>query len=87
MAILQLQSYSLPELVFWVGIMWTLMGIGWWPVAQVLMKLGGINSVFGHKLNFIDCALKGPVAGVISLFSFQSPEYAEKFNAENDSKE
>ena len=81
-----LQNYSLPELFLWVGFMWTLMGVTWWPIAWIMMKLAGVQSVFGHNLNFIDCALKGPVAGVISRCSFQSPEFAEKFNAERDSE-
>lgn len=79
-----LEDYSLPELFLWVGFMWTFMGVAFWPIAQGLMKVAGIKSVFGHKLNLIDCALKGPVSGVISLYSFQSPEYAQKMNVEID---
>lgn len=82
-----IEDYTLLELFLWVGFMWTLMGIAWWPIAQVMLKAAGVRSAFGHRLNFIDCALKGPVAGVISLFIFQSPEHAEKFNAEQRDSE
>jgi hypothetical protein len=81
-----LEDYKLLEFFLCVGFMWPLMGIAWWPIAQIMMKLAGIKSVFGHNLNFMDCALKGPVAGVISLYSFQCTEYAQKFNAERGSE-
>lgn len=70
------------EIFLWIPLAWALMGLMWWPMSLIVRKILGIKTIWGHKLNLIDCVLNGPMTGLYTLIAHCSPEYADVFNKE-----
>jgi len=75
-----LQSMSFFEIFFSIGIIWTMGGIMAWPLALALKKLAGIDRIWGHKLNFLDCCIKGHMVCFYAIQAFQCPEFCDRMN-------
>lgn len=66
---------------FWfVVVMWHMTGFMGWIAATIIKACFGVPSIWGEKLNFLDCMNKGPMAGFYAFMVLGCPEFVDKMN-------